>query len=171
MLNVEQLKTLPVCGRAIHLLPESIARENCILPVAINCSTLHLIVPADYQSKDVAGQPLLELLRFILARELTFELAYRVDLSSFVDLHYRAVYSTIANCDHRFTINCPGRWVDLPATENVRVRFCNVCRKDVHFCNTTDEVESYFRLDHRVAINDADAERETLGLPYRDEMR
>lgn len=170
MLNLEQLKALPVCERALQLFPESVARENCVLPVAVNCDTLHLIVPSDNLSKAIAGRPLLDMLQFILARELTCELADRTVLSSFVDLHYNAAYSKITNCDRKFAINCPKLWADLPPTENVLVRFCDVCRKDVYFCRTDDELESHSRLDHCIAIYDYELESEMLGLPYNGDV-
>lgn len=165
MLNLEQLKALPVCERALQLFPESVARENCVLPIAINCDTLHLIIPSDYLSNAIAGRPLLEMLQFILAREFTYELADRADLSSLVDLHYNAAYSKITNCDRRFTISCPKLWADLQTTDNVQVRFCNVCRKDVYFCRTDNELEAHSRLNHCVAIYDSELESEMLGLP------
>lgn len=170
MLNLAQLKAIPVCELALQLFPESVARENCVLPIAVNCDTLHLIIPSDYRSIAIAGQPLLDMLQFILERELTYELADRTDLLSFVDLHYKAAYSKITNCDRRFSINCPKLWADLQTTQNVLVLLCNVCRKDVYFCSTEDELEAHSKLNHCVAFYDSVLGSEMLGLPYNDDI-
>ena len=170
MLNLEQLKALPVCERALQLFPESVARENCVLPIDVNCDTLHLVIPSDYRSNTIAGRPLVDMLQFILARQLTYELADRTDLSTFVDLHYNAAYSKITNCEGRFAINCPKLWANLQTTENVQVRFCNVCRKNVYFCRTDDELDAHSKQNHCVAIYDSDLESEMLGLPYSGDI-
>ena len=46
----------------------------------------------------------------------------------------------IQNCTWKFQIQCPKRWETLHETEDERVRFCDVCMKEVTKCDSDEEV-------------------------------
>jgi uncharacterized protein (TIGR02996 family) len=47
--------------------------------------------------------------------------------------------TAIENCQVQFAFRCPKRWEKLQETEDSRVRFCEACGKNVHFCGTVAE--------------------------------
>jgi uncharacterized protein (TIGR02996 family) len=41
----------------------------------------------------------------------------------------------------RFEFPCPNRWADLQPTARPDVRYCDDCRRNVHYCTSQDEAE------------------------------
>ncbi len=75
---------------------------------------------------------------------------------------------------------CPQRWNSLDATPAAGVRHCWACDRDVHYCQSIDELHAHARRGHCVAIDpqvpysprDLAKDREgplLLGLPHFDE--
>lgn len=58
----------------------------------------------------------------------------------------------IENCPVRFRFRCPQRWEHLQPTDNARVRFCEVCRKNVHYCASVSEAYHHAARRRCVAI-------------------
>ncbi|RZW16516.1 MAG: hypothetical protein EX260_09810 [Desulfobulbaceae bacterium] len=56
----------------------------------------------------------------------------------------------IRNC--RFKFKCGAAWEHLDATEAPGVRYCGGCERDVHLCETDDELAKAIRENHCVAI-------------------
>jgi hypothetical protein len=50
----------------------------------------------------------------------------------------------IENCRIWFKFLCPQGWSQLERTEEMDVRYCKVCKKNVYYCHTEDDV-----LEHR----------------------
>ena len=73
-MNQSQLNALPVCERALRMLPEAVARENSVLPIGTDGDTLHLVLPSDHARTD---PPIVEIIEFILDRKITCETANR----------------------------------------------------------------------------------------------
>ena len=44
----------------------------------------------------------------------------------------------IQNCEMAF--KCPMYWGDLISTDDLKIRFCTVCSRNVHFCSTSDDL-------------------------------
>ena len=128
LLTRKDIARFQVDPLAIELVPESVARMLLVLPVGFRDSTLHLLLPAE---AGLGSDDSIEKLQFVLERPFTHQFAVTDDLRPFVDFYYTAVYSEIANCDSRFQVQCPKRWVELDSTDNIRVRHCNVCRRAV----------------------------------------
>ena len=77
--NLSEVKIPP---SVVELLPESVARENCVLPLAENDGTLTVIVddPLDYDTQ--------EKLRFILNRDVRIALAPREQILEAINRNY-----------------------------------------------------------------------------------
>ena len=56
----------------------------------------------------------------------------------------------IRNC--RFKFKCGAAWEHLDATENPGVRHCGGCERDVHLCETDEELAQAILENHCVAI-------------------
>ncbi len=140
MLTLEQLRALPVTWRALQRLPETVARENDVLPVSINeFGDVHVVLP-ELGSEDQSQ--LLEKLDFLMNCRITFDVAAAADLRPTIDLYYTGYNSEIQNCDFEFKYRCPKRWDSLRVTDDKNVRFCTDCQNSVTFCRTQEEVET-----------------------------
>lgn len=47
----------------------------------------------------------------------------------------------IENCRILFKFRCPKTWDQLKETSNYDVRFCEVCKKNVYFCYSNDDIK------------------------------
>lgn len=162
MLTSKELSDIPINAEALELVPESIARENIVLAVAVHDGVLHLILPAsvvDGQRKDLEDK-----LRFILARSLTFDTADDDELKQLVDLHYAAVNTTVQNCDIAFQNRCPLRWTNLEPTDTPRQRWCSECGRTVTFCSSNDELKRLSSAGQCVAFWDPTEAVDLMGL-------
>lgn len=168
MLARNQLAAIPVCPAALELVPEVVAREFCVLAVAISNEMLYLILPSDIGELLSSDETGIDRLRFILGREFTYDLALRDDLFPVVDLHYWSICSDIRNCDVRFQTRCPKQWVDLRPTSENAIRYCTECQQNVYFCQSSEELKLRTANNQCVAFCDADTYADTLGLPLEE---
>lgn len=162
MLTSQQLRDIPINAEALELVPESVARENIVLAIAVHDGVLHLILPAsvvDSQRKDLEDK-----LRFILVRSLTFDTADDDELKQLVDLHYTAVNTTVQNCDIAFQNRCPLRWANLEPTDTPRQRWCSECGRTVTFCLSNEELKRLSSAGQCVAFWDPTESVDLMGL-------
>lgn len=162
MLTPEQLHAIPVNAEALDLMPESVARENLVLAIAVNGDFLRLILPASMSGSE--RYALGDKIRFILNRSFTYDTADDAELARLIDLHYRAAYSTIQNCHRTFRKRCPKRWADLARTDNPDQRWCMVCERTVTFCLSDNELDRLSSAGQCVAFFDGTTCIESLGL-------
>ena len=54
------------------------------------------------------------------------------------------------NC--KFAFKCDANWAELDETSSEKVRFCNTCQKQVHRCDTDDELLLAIKSNLCVAI-------------------
>jgi uncharacterized protein (TIGR02996 family) len=59
----------------------------------------------------------------------------------------------IENCEVRFRFQCPQRWEALTPTDEAGVRFCESCRRSVHYCNTLQEARGHAWSGHCVVVD------------------
>lgn len=83
MPHVLDISTVEINPEALDLVPESIAREMCILPTKIGDSYLHVIHPVDADATSMIGK-----LQFILNREIGFDTADRRAIVAAIDRYY-----------------------------------------------------------------------------------
>jgi hypothetical protein len=62
----------------------------------------------------------------------------------------------LRNC--RFKFDCPKRWDGLERTDKANVRYCDHCKEDVHFCDTTRELRDAIEKNLCVAISTSAAD-------------
>jgi uncharacterized protein (TIGR02996 family) len=86
-------------------------------------------------------------------RELTTELR---DLRDGFDPHWLVAVgrTRVGNCAS-FSLECPNKWEWLVATEEPLVRFCDHCRKHVHYCSSLSEAQRLAWEGKCVAIDSA----------------
>ncbi len=162
MLTSEELRDIPINPEALQQMPESFARENLVLAVAIRVEVLHLVLPVSVTSGEL--QALESKLQFILNRSFTYDTANDDELARLIDLHYAAANSTVQNCDRIFHNRCPKRWNDLEKTDKPRQRWCSVCERTVTFCLSDDELDRLASAGHCVAFCERPTGVESLGL-------
>lgn len=68
----------------------------------------------------------------------------------------------IIRCDYQF--QCPLKWDDLQKLENAKIRFCDVCQKDVHFAHNQNEFDDLAKKGNCVAIKTLVAGNEVLSV-------
>jgi len=83
MSHIDDLAVVEIETAALNALPESVARESCVLPVSIGDGTIHVIHAVDGD----AGYTI-EKLEFILNRSVTVDTASRHAIHAALDHHY-----------------------------------------------------------------------------------
>ena len=161
-MNQQELDMLNVDAAAIQLVPESVAREHCVLPVALAEGKLKLVLPT---TVDDLSDKTIDILRFVLGRDFDYDTAPRDPLFRIVDLHYLASYSEIQNCDVHFRFKCPKQWADLKPIADKFIRHCDNCDHDVYYCYSKEELHERAEKNQCVAFCDCDDLAVTLGLP------
>ncbi len=68
--------------------------------------------------------------------------------------------SKIIRCDFQF--KCPLNWDDLEKLKNDKIRFCDVCRKNVNFVETQSEFDNLAKQGNCVAIKSVIGNNEVL---------
>ena len=78
-------------------------------------------------------------------------------LATLVDLEWRmrVARAPVEGCNvHvRFDFKCPKQWSDLVETEAPDIRFCDLCRQQVHYCTTIPEARQHAWRGRCVAID------------------
>jgi hypothetical protein len=78
----------------------------------------------------------------------------------------------IENCRRGFKFLCPKTWSQLERTEQLDMRFCPACRKNVYYCDSLEAIEEHRRAGHCMCIEsgvqDTDYSQ-ILGEPLPDE--
>lgn len=59
---------------------------------------------------------------------------------------------SVEACDALFAFKCPKQWASLGSTSDVRIRSCEACNKNVHFCDTVGEAREHARAGHCIAL-------------------
>jgi uncharacterized protein (TIGR02996 family) len=60
----------------------------------------------------------------------------------------------------QFEFLCPQQWDMLQATDDSRVRYCDGCQKNVHYCHTITEARDHARRRECVAVDPSVKRRE-----------
>lgn len=62
-------------------------------------------------------------------------------------------FAPIEGCTVRFDFDCPRTWDSLAPTEDERVRFCDACRKTVHYSVSVEEAAEHARSGRCVVVD------------------
>ncbi|MBN9120485.1 MAG: TIGR02996 domain-containing protein [Planctomycetes bacterium] len=76
-------------------------------------------------------------------------------LAAQLDSTWLAVMShpKLEACRFAFQFECPKRWEQLTPTTNERVRFCEACKKEVHYCDELEYARTITRRGGCVALS------------------
>jgi len=143
----------------LEIVPESVMMECCVLPFTDDGTRLTLFCAPDFNDDDE------EKIRFILDRKERETTFLRVDKGALMEAIERRLppsEGTIENCEPQFRFKCPEVWSSLQETADPRVRLCNICRHEVHWCNSATAATELGRQGKCVALFSNCAE--TLGL-------
>ncbi len=163
MPHISEIDSIEIDNAALELVPESVARENLVLPVRLERDGLRVIIPdgPDYDRNDT-----IEKLRFILEREFIVDTADREAVCAAVDYHYRARYADISNCQPQFKFRCPKQWGELKRTADRSTRFCDVCQQTVFLCFKQSELQERASKGQCVALaGEGELPVDSIGLP------
>ena len=71
----------------------------------------------------------------------------------------------IQDCEMAF--KCPKHWGNLISTDDLKIRFCSACSRNVHFCSTSDDLWEAQQAGQCVAFlaEYHEVKRVLLGLP------
>jgi uncharacterized protein (TIGR02996 family) len=123
------------------------------------------LVYADWldEQGDAASRLKAEFLRFELeAARVPDETLRRAAVNSRIrkraadlDPGWLAVVShpALEECRLRFEFECPMQWANLTVTDDVKVRFCDSCKRNVHYCDTIEEARDHAWQGDCVAVS------------------
>jgi hypothetical protein len=69
----------------------------------------------------------------------------------------------IVNCAWKFQFQCPRQWAGLRKTADPKVRLCEACLRDVHWCDNDTEVRRRAAEGACVAVAIADEDDDLEG--------
>jgi uncharacterized protein (TIGR02996 family) len=99
-----------------------------------------------------------------LSKEMRRPVSARLqELAATLDPNWLAVVSDpkIEGCgksigesrEFRFAFVCDKTWADLTATRDTRIRHCETCRENVHFCDTLADAREHSHEGHCIAVD------------------
>jgi len=137
-----------VSPEAVEMVPESVARENDVLPLRYSPRRLEVAMP---DARD-GNHELLAKLAFILNAEIVPHFADAAVVRDAVDAAYSLPWTRVSKCHARITQPCDRRWLELTETASSDRRLCLACDKLVHLCRTADDAARHAGLGHCVAL-------------------
>jgi hypothetical protein len=142
-----RIANLLIDPSAPEYLPESLAREECVLPLGPSGDALRVVFGRrdDYKAS-------IDKLQFVLNKTLVCAVADRRRIERAIDEVYTYLATEVADCPLEFGVECPRRWLELRPGERPDVRFCDSCRREVFLCSTENEAIEHARQGRCVAI-------------------
>jgi hypothetical protein len=129
-------RSVEIPDSVLELVPATVARECCVLPVSDDGRRITLLCPADSGFRERQE----EKLKFILNREILLCPVDEGLLREAIEMKLPPRKATITNClngSPKFRFQCPKVWSALTRTSNDSIRFCTECQRDVHWCETS----------------------------------
>lgn len=148
-------RSVEIPDSILELVPESVIRECCVLPLSDDGKRLTLLCPSDPNFEE-------EKVRFILNREIAFLPVDEVLLIEAIERRLPPSEGTIENCAPQFRFKCPKEWSSLQETADSRIRLCSACQREVYWCNSSAAAIELGRQGKCVAVYSNFAD--TLGL-------
>ena len=151
MLSTSEVEKLLVDDQVLMALPEDVARQYNVLPVARDETGLHLVVPASTPEREASIVD--EIRYYAVDDQISYQTAALTDLSPKIDYLWSQLKSSVHSCGRRFffRFRCPKVWASLAPTSTPGIRFCDVCHKNVYYASTADELELHARTGHCTA--------------------
>lgn len=131
----------------------SFAKTKIVLPISESEDKILVAVAKDRIESAAVFTASLEAL---LQMSVTLEFYPVGDVVAAIDWHFSHVLRQIDGCDRWFKFRCPKTWDGLEATTDPRIRHCARCGKNVHLCDSEEEVAQRSRQSQCVAIQPDD---------------
>ena len=147
MMRIGEFEVSP---EAVELVPESVARENYVLPLRYTPATRRLEI-AMPDTGD-GNRDVVEQLAFILGIGIDVRFADIAVLREAVDTVYWMPWTRVTRCRTQIAKPCDRRWLELTETSSPDRRLCLACDKLVHLCRTDEEAVRHAILGNCVAL-------------------
>jgi hypothetical protein len=147
MMRIGEFEVSP---EAVELVPESVARENDVLPLRYTSATRRLEI-AMPDTGDQTGD-VIQKLQFILNLDIDVRFADVAVLHEAVDAAYSLPWTRVTRCRTRIAKPCDRRWLELIETPSPDRRLCLACDKLVHLCRTDEDAVRHAILGNCVAL-------------------
>ena len=142
-----RIANLKIDSDAWEFLPESMAREECVLPLGARGGKLRVVFGRRPEYSEG-----IEKLEFVLNRRLICAVADRDRVERAIDEVYRYRATEIEDCPLEFRLECPRKWLELYPTARPDVRFCASCDRDIYLCKDENEAIEHARLGRCIAV-------------------
>lgn len=129
--------------------PESVAREECILPIGFRGERFRVVAG---RRPDNELREALHKAAYITNLRLAYTLMESDQLKTLVDELYSFGSADISNCNVEFKFRCPRQWLQLCPTQRREVRFCDECNRSVYLCKDEAEAKDQTQLGRCVAV-------------------
>ena len=129
--------------------PESLAREECVLPLGFCGDKFRVIAGKRPEAELLAA---LRRVAFITDLRLLYSLAEPERVKALVDELFSYGDAEISNCPVEFQVRCPRQWLELRPTDCREIRYCDECKKSVHLCKSEREAKEQARLGRCIAL-------------------
>ena len=129
-----------------ELLPEAVARERCVLVIALEQDSLTLACPdAEF------GATERETVEFIMSREINWRSFPAGEIEHAIQYAYGSA-NRIVGCTWKFNFECPKKWGDLKLTNDNLIRQCETCSRSVYLCTNNDDVVRHAEVGNCVCV-------------------
>jgi hypothetical protein len=135
---------------AFDAFPESVAREDCLLPLGFMDGRLRILAG---RRDDKLLNAALQRAANITALPLRYAVIDWGDVARLVDELYSGQFTSVANCLPEFQIQCPRQWLELLPTDAIGIRRCDVCERQVFWAATPEEAEMHARAGRCIALS------------------
>lgn len=124
----------------LQLVPQSLAREEGVLPLARDALVLMLAYAHERHSNT---QGLERRLRRALRMPLLLVPFREEELLEAIEYCYREAEITACGLSLKEGYRCPRSWQSLVPTESPDVRYCTACERPVFYCQTAEELNEH----------------------------
>lgn len=142
-----QIANLKIDPKAPEYLPESLARESCVLPLGLDGNALRVVFDRRPDYRECVDK-----LQFVLDRPVVWAVADRARLERAIDEVYTYLATEVENCPLDFQVQCPKRWLELRPIGRADVRFCESCNREVHLCPDENAAIEHAQAGRCVAL-------------------
>jgi hypothetical protein len=151
---------------AFDALPESVAREECVLPLSLAEGVLRVVAG---RREPEALTTSLRRVAYITRLRLRYSVADHGRVAALVHELFNSSFSEVSGCAAEFEVRCPRRWLELTPTSDPAVRYCGECGRQVFWADDEQAALSHARLGRCVALCRSGVESEIGMLRFPDE--
>lgn len=151
---------------AFFALPESIAREHCLLPLALSDGKLRLVAG---HREPAALDRSLRVVNFLTNLKIRYSIADFDTIAALVNELFSGSHIKVSRCALEFEVKCSKQWLELTPTADPAVRNCETCSRAVYWADDEAAALSHAQLGRCVALY-TDGILDSVGmLRYPDE--